>query len=122
MPDHPGAYRGEKELAFLSAVPASWDETHVLDGRVGERITVARRRGPEWFIGSLTDWNEREVEIPLEFLAAGPYVAEIYADAPDAAVHPKHTVFERKQVSRSERLKVRLATGGGSAIRLYPAR
>ena len=65
-------------------MPTSWDETKVLNGLPGEYITIARRHGDEWFLGSMTSWVPRELELPLEFLGAGRYRAEVYADADDA--------------------------------------
>jgi alpha-glucosidase len=118
--DHPEAYQGQKELAFLSAVPSTWDETRVIAGRVGEYIAVARRKGREWFIGSIAGKNAVELDLPLEFLGTGNYTAEIYADAPDADQHPMNTVLEKKQVTRSGRLHVKMAPGGGQAVRVRP--
>jgi alpha-glucosidase len=118
--DHPEAYRGQKELKFLSAVPATWDETRVITGKVGEYIAVARRKGREWFIGSIAGRNGVELDLPLEFLGAGQYTAEIYADAPDADQHPTNTVVTEKKVNRSGLLHVKMAPGGGQAVRVRP--
>ena len=82
--DSPDAYDGQKETEFLKAVPASWDETRVLNGVPAKYITIARRRGNEWFVGSITDWDARELDVPLSFLGSGNYDAEIYADGPNA--------------------------------------
>jgi len=119
--DFPEAYKGQKELAFISAAPTVWDETRVLNGQVGEWITIARRHGKEWFVGSITDWTPRELDVPLDFLGEGEYIAEIYSDAPDAASQPTHTAIEQKRVKRGETLHLRLVTGGGCAIRIRPA-
>ncbi|HTT65899.1 MAG TPA: glycoside hydrolase family 97 protein [Bryobacteraceae bacterium] len=119
--DSPDAYDGQKETAFLRAVPANWDETRVLNGVPPEYITVARRHGTEWFVGSITNWDARELDVPLSFLGRGAYDAEVYVDGLDAALHPKDTVFERRRVSAQTVLKLKLAPGGGSAIRLVPA-
>lgn len=119
--DYPEAYQGQKDFDFIRAVPASWDETKVVNGRVGEYVTLARKSGTEWYVGSITNWDAREVEIPLEFLGKGQYVAEIYSDAGDADVNPKHTAIERKSVNATMRLKLNLASGGGAAIRFRPA-
>jgi alpha-glucosidase len=118
--DYPGAYSGQKELKFLSAVPATWDETRVITGKVGEYISVARRKGNEWFVGSIAGKNGVELDLPLEFLGTGDYTAEIYADAPDADQHPMTTVVEQKKVTRSGRLHVKMAPGGGQAVRVRP--
>ncbi len=119
--DHPEAYKGQKELAFLSAVPTAWDETRVVNGQVGQWITLARRRGKEWYLGSITDWTARELDVPLDFLGDGEFIAEIYADAPDAASQPTHTAVEQKRVQRGGKLHLKLVTGGGCAIRIRPA-
>lgn len=120
--DHPGAYENQPEFEFIRHVPTTWDETRVLKAQAGKYITVARRRGEEWYLGSITDWDAREFEVPLDFLEAQSYAAEIYADGPNAAVNPKHVVIEKKTVDRTGVLKVSLAPGGGQAVRLRPAR
>ena len=119
--DYPEAYKGQPEFAFVKAAPATWDETRVVGGKPGDYITVARRRGREWFVGSITGWSGKEVDLPLEFLGRGDFVAEIYSDAPDAAENPKHAVREEKRVNATAVLKVKMAPGGGQAIRLRPA-
>jgi alpha-glucosidase len=118
--DHPAAYDGQKELAFLAAVPSTWDETRVLNGRPARYITIARRSGREWYVGSITNWDPRELEVPLQFLGSGRYVAEIYSDGPNAATHPKESVVEKRDVDASTTLKLKLAPGGGAAIRILP--
>ena len=119
--DYPEAYNGQKELDFIRAVPATWDETRVLNAKVGDYVTVARRKGSEWYIGSIAGWHAADLDIPLNFLGTGQYVAEIYSDAPDAAENPTHSTLERKPVSQSTVLKAKLVTGGGQAIRIRPA-
>ena len=119
--DNPAAYEGQKETEFLKAVPASWDETRVLNGVPGKYITIARRGGKDWFVGGITDWDARELDVPLNFLAGGRYLAEIYADGPNAAAQPKESAVEKRQVNSSTVLKLRMAPGGGFAIRLVPA-
>jgi alpha-glucosidase len=120
--DAPDAYDGQKELSFLKAVPASWDETRVLNGVPPKYITVARRRGNEWFVGSITNEDARELDVPLRFLGSGSYDAEIYSDGPRAATEPTDSVFEKRRVNAQTVLKLKLAPAGGSAIRLVPVR
>jgi len=119
--DYPEAYQGQKELAFLTAVPPTWDETRVLNGKVGDYITIARRRGKEWFIGSIAGWHGTDLEVPLDFLGAGDFTATSWVDAPDAAENPTHTVMDEAKVNRSTTLKLHLVSGGGAAIRIRPA-
>ena len=116
--DSPAAYEGQKELEFLKAVPASWDETRVLNGVPPKYITIARRRGNEWFVGSITNWDARELDVPLSFLGSGAYDAEIYSDGPNAAAQPKDSVVEKRRVNAQTVLKLKLAPGGGSGQRL----
>ena len=116
--DSPAAYDGQKELDFLKAVPASWDETHVLNGVPPKYITIARRSGNNWFIGSITDWDARELDVPLSFLESGTYNAEIYADGPNAATQPKDSVVKKLRVNAKTILTLKLAPGGGWAARI----
>jgi alpha-glucosidase len=118
--DSPAAYEGRKELEFLKAVPASWDETRVLNGVPPKYITLARRHGNEWYVGSLTGWDARDIDVPLTFLGSGSYNAEIYADGPNAAAQPKDSVLAKRRVDARTVLHLKLAPGGGSTIRLVP--
>jgi alpha-glucosidase len=120
--DHPAAYDGQKEVDFLKAVPATWDETRVLNGRPARFLTMARRSGRDWYVGSITNWDSREIDLPLAFLGSGSYNAEIYADGPNAAADAKDSVVKRQSVTAETVLKLKLAPGGGCAIRLTPAR
>lgn len=118
--DRPAAYLDQPSFEFIKSVPATWDETRVLNGVPGEYITIARRRGNEWFLGSMTNWTPRQLDIPLTFLGDGRYRAEIYADAPDADRLPKNVSIQKRPVSRATNLKAQLAPGGGYAVRLIP--
>lgn len=116
--DHPGAYRNQPAFAFIQAAPATWDETRVLDGFPGKFVAIARRRGNDWFLGAMTNWDSREIDLPLSFLGAGKYRAEIYSDGPDAGRQPKSVEITKQTVDRTTHLKARLASGGGYAVRL----
>jgi alpha-glucosidase len=111
---------------FIVDVPADWEETRMLNGELGEYVTVARKqRGSEnWFIGSITNEKERTFDLGLSFLPKDrKYVAEIYSDADDAnwKTNPVARVIKKQIVSNNSRLSLRLAPGGGEAIRLRPA-
>ena len=118
--DWPKAYEGDPSFEFVKAAPATWDETRVLNGRPGEFVTIARRHGEEWFLGSITNWNARELDLPLSFLGSGDFTAEIYADAPDADVHSKNVLIETKTVKSDSHLTAKLAPAGGYAVRFIP--
>ena len=100
LSDFPGAYRGQKELAFLSAVPNVWDESRVLAGRPREFIVMARRKGKEWYLGAMSNSQAREIDVPLEFLGSGSFTAEIYKDAADSTANPKHSEKAEQRVHR----------------------
>jgi len=118
--DWPKNYQDQPAFAFIEHVPASWDETRVLNGLPGEYITMARRKGREWFLGSITNWSARELEAPLTFLGSGRYRAEIYQDAEDAAQYPKNVSIQKQTVDQHTRLRIRMAPGGGYAVRFVP--
>ena len=120
--DHPGAYRGQPGAEFLREVPASWDETRVIAGEIGEYIIVARRRGREWFVGAMTNERQRTLRLPLGFLGRGSYRLTAFADGEGAADDPKQISVSDATVSASETLTLRLAPGGGYAARLKPVR
>ncbi len=119
--DYPEHYAGQHDFEFVKQVPTTWDEVRVLNGQPMEHITLARRSGKDWYIGSLTNWDARSVNVPLSFLGEGKYIAEIYADAPDAGVNATHTTFTKEQVDRTTVLEIRMASGGGNAIWIHPA-
>jgi alpha-glucosidase len=115
--DSPQMYDGQPAFQFIRDVPASWDSTHVLNGEPGEFVTIARRHGEDWYLGSITNWTSRTLLVPLGFLGPGEYRAEIYADAADAGTNPKHVTVHKQTVRRGQTLTLQLASGGGCAIR-----
>jgi alpha-glucosidase len=119
--DYPEHYAGQKEFDFIKRVPCTWDEVHAIGGVPMQWIALARRSGKDWYVGSLTNWDARDVRVPLSFLGDGKYVAEIYADAPDAAEEATHTSISRQTVDRSTVLDVHMVSGGGNAIWIHPA-
>jgi alpha-glucosidase len=120
--DYPEQYKGQKAFDFIKQVPATWDEVHVIDGFPMRYITLARRNGKDWYVGSLTNWEERNSKVPLNFLGEGKYVAEIYADAADAASDATHIAFSKRPVDRSTILDIHMVSGGGNAIWIHPAK
>jgi alpha-glucosidase len=98
----------------------------VLNGAVGEYATIARkdRKSDAWYVGAVTDGTARNVSVPLAFLDPGKqYVAEIYRDGEKADYRNEHRfdlVTETKTVTARDKLDVRLAPGGGLAVRIVP--
>jgi alpha-glucosidase len=118
LADHPEAYKAERELPFLKAVPAAWDETRGLAGRPGSYAVVARRSGKDWYVGAITNGSPREIDVPLDFLPEGEFSAEIWADGNT----PTDTAPSTRGVTRASRLPVKMAPAGGCAVRIRPAR
>jgi alpha-glucosidase len=119
--DYPEHYKDQAEFDFIKRVPATWDEVKVVSGKPMETITLARRSGKDWYVGSITNWNERDVSVSFNFLGDGDYTAEMYSDAQDAAAEPTHTSFSKLGVTKDSVLEVHLAPGGGNAIWIHPA-
>jgi alpha-glucosidase len=119
--DQPSAYQGEPEIEFFDNVKTVWDDTHVLDGEIGEYVTIARRSREEWFVGSMTNNDARKINTSLDFLDAGKkYVANIYTD--DDAMQTRTNVrVTRVIVDSKSMLPFQLKPSGGCAIHLTPA-
>lgn len=121
LADSPSNYEREPEaLEFLSAVPSVWDDTKALDGRMGDYILVARRSGRDWYVGAMTDWTARELELDLSFLPEGSFRMEAYQDGVNADRNASDYKKVTSHVSRSTKLKIKLAEGGGWAARIHP--
>jgi len=118
--DKPSAYQNEPEITFFEKIPATWDETKVLQGEIGRYITTARRAGNDWFVGTMTGNDARTLKLPLSFLDKGKrYIAKIYSDDAAAATATKVKV-ETRTVSASTILNISLLPSGGQAIWLTP--
>jgi len=123
LPEH---YRNQPRFKFIEEVPVDWDTTFVPNGAIGDYITVVRkdRHSDDWYVGSLTDGNPRTLPLSLSFLDPGRrYVAEIYADGPKAnwMDRPYDLVISSRPVDSTTTLELKLAPGGGQAIRIRPA-
>lgn len=116
--DYPKAYEGESGFEFLTEVPTTWDETLVPNANLGEYVTVARRKGTDWYMGSLNNSEARTIKVPMDFLSSGNYTAEMYTDAPDVAQNPDHLTQQTQTVSEADTLMIKLASGGGQVMRL----
>lgn len=114
--DHPEAYEGQPGFEFIERVPTVWDDTKVLSGEPGQFVTIARQKGDGWFVGSMTNWDSRDLELSLSFLGAGEYEAQIFADGADADKVATSLSITKKRVKSSDKLHVHLAPGGGAAV------
>ena len=118
--DSPTNYRREQECTdFIAGVPTVWDETVVLDGKMGEYIVTARRKGGEWWIGGVTDWTPRELSIDLSPLKING-TAEMTLFTDGANAHRNGNDYRRQEMTLdpTKPLKVKLAPGGGFAAHI----
>lgn len=118
--DKPSAEHNEPELELWDKIPTTWDETKVLQGTPGEHITTARRSGKDWFVGTITNNDAREVKLELSFLEPGKkYKATIYSDDPSVNT-ATHVKVSSKSVNSKTVLKLTLLASGGEAVYLTP--
>lgn len=118
--DYPEAYKGQPGFDFLKGIPTVWDETKVLSAEMAEYIVTARRKGNDWYIGSINNSRGRTVNLNLDFLGDGEFLAEMLTDADDADSDPNHIESSTLTVTSSQRLTVHLASSGGAVIRISP--
>ncbi len=121
LSDYPEDYDRKPGMEFLDQVPTVWDETRVLGGEPAQYVLIARRRGETWYLGAMTNWDARDLDVPLNFLGSRPYQAEIFADGPRADTDATDLSVSRRPVRAGDRLSVHLASGGGWAAILKPA-
>lgn len=121
--DHPDSYNQKSDLfEFIRRLPQSFEESIAVNGEIAEYITIARRKGKDWFIGSQNNEDERDIVIPLCFLAQGNYEARIYSDGSRAhyLTNREDYTIKTENVNSNTRLRIKLAAGGGCAIRISP--
>ena len=116
--DYPAAYEGQPGFDFIKDVPTSWDETRVPDAKICQFVTVARRKGNDWYVGTINNSRARALQIPLSFLPEGSYEMELYSDASDVDVNPNDLIEQQKFVNNTDTVSVQLAGGGGAVMRL----
>jgi alpha-glucosidase len=122
--DLPQNYIGNPAFKFIKDVPTDWEDTKVLQAEIGKYITTARkdRNSNDWYIGSITNEEGRNLDVKLDFLTPGKkYQAEIYADGENADMetNPLPVSISSQSVTSESNLNIKLAPGGGQAIRLH---
>jgi alpha-glucosidase len=122
--DLPENYEGNPALKFIEDVPTDWEDTKVLNASIGEYVTTVRkdRNSADWFLGSITNEQPRSLKIKLDFLTPGKnYRVEIYQDGKDANVdtNPLPIDITAMDVNSTSTVELKLAPGGGTAIRFH---
>ena len=117
--DSPSNYLSEPECtAFIAEIPTTWDETVAMNGEIAKYVTLARRKGDVWYVGSMTNWDARSMELDLSFLGEGRYTAELFKDGINAHRVAKDYRKEIIDIPANRKLAVNLAAGGGLALKI----
>ena len=116
--DHPDHILNQPGADFLKIVPTTWDDIHFIDGYPGEFVALAKRTGKDWFIGVMNNSRMKEITIKFDFIPAGTYSIDIWADAEDANSSPKNLKILTQQITQGDLLKIKLADNGGWVARI----
>lgn len=117
--DSPSNYIAEAECTeFIAACPETWDESLGLNGEIGKYITIARRSGDAWYVGALTNWDERDITLDLSFLGEGDWTLDIFQDGPNAEKAARDYVHTTATVPADRKITAHLAPGGGWAAKI----
>ena len=118
--DAPTNYLKEEQCTkFIASIPTVWDETKALCGKVGEYLAIARQKEGVWYVGALTNWDARTMELDLSFLGKGEYQAEVFEDGANADRVGKDYNYRVTRISSDKKLKIQMAPGGGYVIKLW---
>ena len=119
LSDNPTIYMKEQECTdFITRVPTTFDATVALDGKVGEYVALARRKGDTWFVGSMSNWSARDMTLDFSFLGDGDYQAVVFQDGINADRDATDYKKEIIKISKDSKLNIHLAPGGGWAARI----
>lgn len=117
--DSPSNYIAEAECTeFIAACPETWDESLGVNGEIGKYITIARRSGDAWYVGALTNWDERDITLDLSFLGEGDWTLDIFQDGPNAEKAARDYVHTTATVPAGRKITAHLAPGGGWAAKI----
>ncbi|MCD7971586.1 MAG: glycoside hydrolase family 97 protein [Candidatus Azobacteroides sp.] len=119
--DSPSNYMEEKEcLRFIASVPTVWDNTIAMNGEIAKYITLARQKGNDWYVGSMTNWDARTLELDLSFLGKGEFTGEVFKDGINADKAARDYKKEEITIPADRKLKISMAPGGGYVIKISP--
>ena len=121
LSDSPSNYMKEQETTnFIVNIPVVWDDIKVFSAKVGDYLLLARRSGKEWFVGALTDWTSRDMDLDLSFLPGGQFSMEIFQDGINADRYATDYKHYKINIKSGDKMKIHLAPGGGWAARIVP--
>ena len=119
LADAPTNYEADKPFTeYIASLPVVFDKTEVVQGKIGEYIVTARQKGSDWYVGGQTNWDERDLSIPLDFLPEGDYNAVIMQDGINANHDAEDYLIASHTVNSKSVLNIHLASGGGFVIKV----
>ena len=120
MCDSPSNYRDEQECTdFIASFPVVWEQTVPLDGKIGEYVAMARRKGESWYVGAVTSWEPRTLTLDLsKVLGEGDYRAEVFRDGANAHQQAEDYVHEHIDIPANRHISISLAPGGGYVMKI----
>lgn len=111
--DHPDNISGKPGADFLKIVPTTWDDIRFLGGYPGDYVAIAKRSGDSWFVGVMNNSIGKTVDLKLDFLQAGNYESEIWADGKNAGKEPAEIKKSGRSVRQGDNFRVTMAENGG---------
>lgn len=118
--DSPDSYENQTECTeFIAAIPTVWDNTIAMNGKIGEYISIARRKGDIWYVGSLTNWDARTLYLDLSFLGEGSWQAEIFKDGLNADRIAADYKKEIINIPSDREINISMVAGGGYAMKIF---
>lgn len=114
LPDSPSDYLTNDECtSFLSQIPVVWDETKVIDAKIGEYIILARRYNKDWYLAAITNWSSRDISVSLNFLDDGNYMLDYFMDGMNTETRGIDYLHMNQKVDKNTIMKLSLSKGGG---------
>jgi alpha-glucosidase len=112
------AWKEPEYTKFLASLPTTWDETIVLDAKLGDYLVIARKKENDWYLTAMTDWTAREIEVDLSFLGNGSFQATIVEDGVNASRHASDYRMRMDKFDPNKKIKINMGPGGGFVARL----
>ena len=106
-------YKEQETVDFITQIPTTWDETIVLHGVMGDCIALARRKGAKWYLGAMTDWTPRKLELDASFLGEGLFKMEVFKDGVNANRFAEDYKMEMMEVNKHSKISIEMSAGGG---------
>lgn len=120
--ESPSTYYKEAEtVEIISQIPTTWDETIVLDAKISDYVLIARRKGESWYVGAMTDWSARMLELDLSFLSDGDFEMTSMQDGPNASKYAQDYQIQSKKLTSKDKMTIQMSGGGGFVAIIKPA-